>query len=208
MDENGLQVQPEFFVRDESFGYGSEVAGAEQLGRPIAVDMSLDPAVRYDTNLKLTGRSQALQHIVTGLAKFFIRRYDEAAVDFERATQVSEWDENEGKEVVYLLLGAAHLRQYDQITKPLPLLAAEINFRQAYTMNQAYGRVYLGLGAVARAEAAILCEDGTAICDADPAKLIEARDGTPAVWKQPSSPLLRLFCQSRLWSGSGSFAWL
>jgi tetratricopeptide (TPR) repeat protein len=174
LDDGGLQVQPEFYVRDEGFGYGSEAAGPGQLGYPVTIDMTLDGEDRFNLNRTLNGRTQALQYLVSGLAKFFIRRYDEAAADFERAAAEEAWDS--GREVAYLLVGAAHLRRYDQITNPGELAAAKENFLSAYGLNDEYGRAYLGLGAAARAEAAILCEDGTAICDADPAKLIEARD--------------------------------
>jgi hypothetical protein len=176
MGETGLQVRPEFHVSGEDFDYGSDVRGPAQLGQPVTVDTSLGTVERYDLNVALNGRAQAMRYLVTGLAHFFIREYADAANDFEKAADVTTWRDGEGKEVVYLLLGAAYLRQYDQIANPTPLLAAESNFRQAYAINPAYGRAYLGLGAVARAQAALLCADGTAICGADPHKLVEARD--------------------------------
>jgi tetratricopeptide (TPR) repeat protein len=186
--DDGLQVQPEFYVRGEGFVYGCEVLGCGQLGHPIPIDMSLDPGDRFELNQKLHARTQALRHIVVGLANFFVRRFDKAAVDFQRAVDVDGWRPDEGKEVACLLLGAAHLRAYDKITNPAPLVDAEAAFAQAYELNPDYSRSYLGLGAVALEQAAILNEDRTAIGSADAEKLVTARDWYSASLEAPIQP--------------------
>lgn len=172
--DNDLQIQLEFCVPHGSFDYGSEVAGPEQLGQPIPVDMQLSPEDRFNLNGVLNARTQALRHIVTGLANFYIRRFEEAADHFQDAADIEDW--HQGREVAFLLLGAARLRGYDQITNPEPLAEAEAAFRQAYKMNENYARSYLGLGAVARAQAAVLNETRTGIVAVDADKLREAGD--------------------------------
>ncbi|MBN2007519.1 MAG: hypothetical protein JXA21_29505 [Anaerolineae bacterium] len=169
----GILVQPEFYVREQGFGYGCEVAGPDLLGLPITLT-STDLAGQYELNSKLYARTQVLRYLVKGLAYFFVREYDKAAIEFERATWVENWEPNEGQEVAYLLQGTAKLRLYDHINYPAPLPEAEQAFQRAHELNPNYSRSYLGLGAVAYAQAAKLNSRGSAVDEVDAAKLAEA----------------------------------
>ncbi len=178
LQNSSIQVQPEFYVRGESFGYGSEMIGPEQLGQPVTIDLDLHPAERFELNKKLNVRRKVLQYLVYGLGHFFIREYDKAADFFLDATRVYDLPDSEeygeGKEVVYLLLGASYLRAYDEITNPDPLRKAEDAFIRAQALNPDYGRSYLGLGAVALEQSKIFDGERTAVVGAIPEKLIQA----------------------------------
>jgi tetratricopeptide (TPR) repeat protein len=181
-DDSGCMVQPEFYVADEAFGYGSEATGSERLGKPVAFALPLDPV---GVNKKLFARQRALRYLVTGLAHFYDGQYDQAWADFGTAATEPGWADDEGKEVAYLLLGAARLSAYgpgattDQAAEALG--AAQAAFAEAYRINPGYARSHLGLGGVALAQAQLSRP-------ADEAKLLEAKTWYEASAKAPDQP--------------------
>lgn len=166
-DDNVYYVQPEFYITEDEvgFSYGSEIKGADRLGQPITFTLPLDRVTFDNTNRKLYPRSQALREIIGGLANFYINRYDEAYKQFERAAYILEGERNNeckkedtGREVVYLLMGAAQLRTYRDSKKDddqgiQSLNQAYEDFVCASQINPDYARSYLGLGSIALQQA-------------------------------------------------------
>ncbi len=156
--ENGYQVEPGFCVTDPSFVFGDEIRGPERLGAPVPYQPALGkPTGLFEVNTKLEARFRALQHIVVGLANFWVARYDKAALEFQDVIDDPAWEVLDGKEVVQTLLGSVQLRQYDSATSPAQrseiLTKARNNFAKAYEFNPDYTRSYLGLGATALQQA-------------------------------------------------------
>lgn len=168
------QVLLEFFVNDEGFSYGSEIAGPDSLGTPITFTIPLDVPTLNHINGELNGRRDALQHVVLGLSAFQIEEFNLALAEFEWVANDSGWDETDGKEVIYLLLGATHLRLYDAISAPHHLEEAKSYFVKARELNPTYTRNYQGLGAVAFEEAQIIDPATARIIAVDPIRLTEA----------------------------------
>jgi hypothetical protein len=108
-----------------------------------------------------------------GLAYFSVRNYDSAAGEFQNAIDTPSWETNEGQEVAYLLLGTVWLRSWDLLQNPDVLPKASDAFNEAYEINPNYARNYLGLGAIAIAQAQIPNEAGTGIGAVEKAKLLE-----------------------------------
>ncbi|MCP4424985.1 MAG: hypothetical protein GY803_10865 [Chloroflexi bacterium] len=157
------QIELDFYVSDESFGYGSEVAGPDRLGKPIPLDTNLDPKKQFELNEKLNGRRQALQHLVKGLANYYVGRYEQAYADFKWITSIIEGVEEDGIEVIYLLMGAAKLQAYNLEGLPHQLESAQANFTDARNANGEYARSYLGLGAVVLANIDIITNTNAVI---------------------------------------------
>lgn len=153
-DDARCTVQPEFYVADEAFGYGSEAAGPERLGKPVPFTLPLNPVT---VNAKLIARQRALRYLVTGLANFYSGKYEQAWADFGTAVAEPGWADDEGKEVAYLLIGAAKLRTYrsnQEFERRAEVLRdAYEAFTAAYQLNPNYARAYLGIGAVYLAQA-------------------------------------------------------
>jgi tetratricopeptide (TPR) repeat protein len=167
--DSEVQVGPEFYVSDRSFGYGCEVAGPDRLGKPVTTTLPFDPNSTMDVNERLRGRVAALRHLVSGLGYYYVGSYEEAWAKFRRAADVSSWEPEEGQEVVYMLMGAADLELYDQTRDLDPLARAADSFARAYQLNRDYARCYLGLGTVAFQQAVSHSEPGV-----DAEKLLEA----------------------------------
>lgn len=158
--QGDYSVEPEFFISGESFSYGSEVAGPNRLGRPVAYKPPLNtPGTLANVNEKLYARAQALRYLVAGLAYLYVDKYDDAWASFKQAQAIESWQDSEGKEVIYLLIGAARLRSYDQETdtdrRVQTLAEASDAFAQAYRLDPGYARSYLGLGTVALQQATL-----------------------------------------------------
>ncbi len=170
--DGSYHVEPEFYVSDAAFGYGSEVAGPDRLGLAVPFEPPLDqPGTLGGINETLDARVRALRHLVDGLGLYYLERYQEAWAAFRQAALVDGWLDREGKEVVYLLMGAARLKLYDTQEPDVEhLRQAADSFAKALELNQAYARSYLGLGSVALLQAVRDEETGV-----DEEKLLEAR---------------------------------
>jgi tetratricopeptide (TPR) repeat protein len=151
----GYQVVPEFYVSDQDFIYGSEVAGSERLGKPISLGKSLDQSASFELNKKLNIRTRVLKFLIRGMVYLLSGDYARAELDFETATTDPAWEADEGKEVGYLLLGAARLLAYDPLTNPGVLSEAESAFKMAHDIKPSYARSYVGLGEVALLQATL-----------------------------------------------------
>jgi hypothetical protein len=162
-ERNGEQyVQPEFYVSDQdTFFYADALIGPNRLGAPIPFRLPLDAPAQAAINQQLDARRRVLQHVLIGLGYFFIDDYAQAELEFRTAASDPGWPDEAGKEIAYLLIGAAALRQYDVITRPEPLDDAELAFQRAYQINENFARAHLGLGIVALERAQILNHERT-----------------------------------------------
>jgi tetratricopeptide (TPR) repeat protein len=151
----GYVVIPEYYIEDPDFNYGAEVSGSDRLGQPVPIDPYSNASL--EANVALNARRQALQHIVLGLSAFLTGDYSEAEDEFRLAIDIRDWQEmGEGKEVAYLLLGAALLRSYDPCSAaPEKLMEAKNAFQYANYLNPHYQRSLLGLAAVSLEQAKI-----------------------------------------------------
>jgi tetratricopeptide (TPR) repeat protein len=169
----GHVVEPEFYVTEDSFSYGSEIAGSSRLGQPVPFAVPITAASLVTVNREMNSRTQVLRYIIEGLAYFSIDEWDRAQQAFEDALTTPGWES--GEEVVYLLIGATALAEYDPITNRDPLLAAKMAFSQAYSLKPQYARSLLGMGAVLLQEACVLSADGRGCGAVDTGKLQEAQ---------------------------------
>lgn len=155
-------VQPEFYVNDQdTFFYAVSLIGPNQLGAPIPFTLPLEPGQQVEVNRALDARRQVLQHAVVGLGHFFADEYERAQLEFRTAANIPDWPDDAGKEIMYILIAAAALRQYDRIAAPEPLDDAERAFGRAYEINPAFARAHVGLGTVAVQRAAQLDDQAT-----------------------------------------------
>jgi tetratricopeptide (TPR) repeat protein len=130
---------PQFYLRN--LQNTPELEGEHDLGASVPVRSLDDPASRQQLRADLTGRTRAFAEFVIGLSQFTNDKYADARVHFLNAAADPQWDEGNGKEVLYLFLGYAEgsLRN---------LAAAREAFQRALTINPEFARAYLGFGEV------------------------------------------------------------
>lgn len=183
---NSYYVQPEFYVSHDGFDYGSEVIGPDRLGQPVTFTLPLE---NQGITNELKDRREVLQHVVVGLGYYYVKDYKNAWAEFYQASTL---ERDQGKEVIYLLMGAANLRIYDQIKSDRQrrneILDQAFKEFSIANENSNYVRSYLGLGAVSLQQATILNEDGTDIEFIDTGKLIKAEAWYSKTLKAPNQP--------------------
>jgi len=190
---SGPALELHFFIRDPSFSYGSEIAGASRLGRPVPFSLPLDDISLTAANAPLKARITALQRIVGGLKNLSIGELDEATAAFRDALTIPDWAADQGREVAYMLLGAALLRADSQQTHPAERLhnlqAAGDAFGHARDLAPDYARSYLGLGSVAIQSADASLRMNTVEARAEvPALLDKAREMFTQARNAPEQP--------------------
>jgi tetratricopeptide (TPR) repeat protein len=167
-------VKPEFYVLGDGFDYGSEVAGPDQLGRPVPLSPPCGDLEKNELNNDLKGRRRVLHHVAYGLAHFYYNDYVSAYQEFDDAS-----NETAGKELeaVHLFKGAAKMREYGDTElsreeRMQALAEAEVAIDEAFNLNPAYPRSHLGLGGIAFQQATVLNPEWPQ--SVDQAKLREA----------------------------------
>ncbi len=132
-------IIPEFFVSADNFYEAAEVTGQHSLGEPLVVRGNV--AGRIDVSSEFEIRTRVLTKIVVGLAYYAVHDFERALSWFLDAEKVSGWADDEGKQVLYLLIGNA----YGKIGE---LDYAEDYYDKALSLDQDYARAYIGLGSV------------------------------------------------------------
>lgn len=135
------EITPEFYVASENFYEAEEITGQYQIGETFSLAGQEDVARRIELSNKYEARSQAIARITIGLAYFSLRDYQNAFETFQSAENISEWDESQGKEVLYLLVGNAAMKSKDFNTSIIEL-------NKALVIDPDYGRPLITLGSV------------------------------------------------------------
>lgn len=138
---DGQVFQPEFFVQD--LKDAEELLGPNRIGSPLNTGAST-PGVAQNIELSeaLSARTKALTFVSIGLAYLSLHKPDNAVSLFTDAQKVEGWDDEDGKEIIYLLLGKALLER----KKSGDFELARAAFSQALRLNPEFARAYLGLG--------------------------------------------------------------
>jgi tetratricopeptide (TPR) repeat protein len=89
----------------------------------------------------LKSRLQALAKMVIGLAYYSLRDYPKALEVYQSTDSIDGWANDQGKNVLYLLMGNAAGRQGN-------VDLAERYYQQSLAVDPDYARPYIGLGSV------------------------------------------------------------
>jgi tetratricopeptide (TPR) repeat protein len=173
----GTSLRPAFYLSSDLVLRGAEElidaqAGEHRLGAAIerSGDVAVNQLVYGDLQTELAARVKVLADVAAGLV--FLNNSDraaEAAPFFLAAEAVRGWDDDEGKEVLYLLLGNAKLRWFSQSIQVAPtrpgvawqmLHDAADHYRQALRINPQYARAQLGLAETTFLRAQGSCQPG------------------------------------------------
>lgn len=144
---------PEFYVNHAAFEEANELTGSHELGRSLRISLPLVSQIQTIENPALAGRANALSLITLGLAYYSRDNFNGAIEQFSLAEQEDRWLDRAGKEIVYLLLGNAYSRLLTQDEDPKYVSLAAENYETAITINENYGRAYIGLAGTKLAQA-------------------------------------------------------
>jgi tetratricopeptide (TPR) repeat protein len=134
---------PEFYVSQRKLDGAEELSGEYAFGSPIQTigDVETNPVARGELRQRLIGRTRALSQFVIGLSYYAAEQYEAAKRYFQEADATQGWEDRDGKEVLYLLLGhsALMVRDLDQ---------ARVYYEKSLAVNPEYARARLGLASV------------------------------------------------------------
>ena len=138
---DGAELAPAFFVDPAAVPGAEELAGEYQLGASIPAlgELVGNPVARKKWREAVTARTQALAWLIVGLGELASGEPAAAMRAFLRADGVEGWQENDGKEIIYVLLGNAQGRsgRYRE---------AIGSYTTALRLNPDYARAQAGLG--------------------------------------------------------------
>lgn len=161
------QLLPEFYVSSENFYEAGEIVGQHEMGMPLALMGQSRIVDRIKVSDKFTSRVQALSKMIVGLAHYSNHDYERALVIFQSAERVEGWEDNEGKQVLYLLIGNA-------AGKNGMIELAETYYRKSRDIDPEYARAYIGLANVYYRLASRLFEKTLKPADIDPSLIEQA----------------------------------
>ncbi len=143
--DNIWQIVPEFYISAENFYEGQEITGPYNMGTAIYVaKQQVELLTRFEVNSELFSRAEALSYITIGIVHYSSRDPEHLgkALDyFQLADEVKNWDAQEGKQVLYLLMGGTAFKLND-------LELAKTYYRKSLTLDPEYARAYLGLAGI------------------------------------------------------------
>lgn len=134
---NGMQVVPEFYLDTQGFHEGSEVIG-QYVGSPFSLPGSDNPAWQFNFDKQMQIRADIISSLARGLTFFAVHEYDEALSILQSIEEVEGWQDDEGREVLYALIGfaAGKAENYD---------LTQSSLEKAISINPEYARPYIGL---------------------------------------------------------------
>jgi tetratricopeptide (TPR) repeat protein len=135
---NGMIVVPEFYLDTQGFHEGSEVIGQYELGSPFPLPGADNPAWAYDFDREMQTRSDIISSLSIGLSYFAIHEYEKSLEVLQSIESIDNWEEDQGKETLYALIGfaAGKAKQYE---------LTESALEKAIKINPDYARPYIGM---------------------------------------------------------------
>ncbi|MCC6498813.1 MAG: tetratricopeptide repeat protein [Anaerolineales bacterium] len=136
-NEDGMQVVPEFYLDTQGFHEGSEVIG-QYVGSPFSLPGSDNPSWQYNFDKQMQLRADIISSFAKGLTYFAVHEYGEALDTLQSIEEIDGWQDDEGREVLYALIGFAAGKAEDyELT--------EASLERAIEINPEYARPYIGL---------------------------------------------------------------
>ena len=135
---NGMAVFPEFYLDTYGFHEGSEVIGQYDLGSPFPLPAANSPAWQFDFDKQMRTRSDIISSLAVGLSYFAVHQYESALETLESVETIEGWQNDQGKEVIYALVGfaAGKAGKYDLTQSAL---------EKSIAINPDYSRPYIGM---------------------------------------------------------------
>lgn len=151
-DQDNWQVLPEFYISAENFYEAREVVGQNDLGSPIKIAGIYNTVWRYEFGKQMFARGKALSVMSVGLGYFALHQYDKALASFQTGQDIPDWNDNQGKKVLYTMTAFAAGKVGEARAQDKQPVEAEKNFdlaehllKEAIAMDAEYSRPYIGL---------------------------------------------------------------
>jgi tetratricopeptide (TPR) repeat protein len=135
---SGMMVFPEFYLDTDGFHEGSEVIGQYELGSPFPLPGANNPAWQFDFDRQMHTRSDIISSLAVGLSYYAVHEYERALETLQSVETIEGWQDDQGKEAIYALVGfaAGKAGKYELTQSAL---------EKAIAINPNYARPYIGM---------------------------------------------------------------
>jgi len=166
-DGNMTTLQPELYLSDRIHGDAGETVGDHQWGSALDLpgDPESNPLVTQQFGERLSARTKALASMVLGIWYYQARQHSVALRHLNVAAENPEWQDEVGKELVYLFLGnaaehrAQQLRQQRHPAAARRWFAEAIGYYQeALSINRQSARAWYGIAEARFLQVGISCQ--------------------------------------------------
>lgn len=180
---SGISVIPEFYLDTQGFHEGIEIIGQYQLGSSFTLPGANNPAWAYEFDQQMQMRSDIISSLAVGLSYFAIHEYQKSLDILKSIETIESWEDNQGKEVLYALIGfsAGKASKYDE---------AEVALEKAIKINPDYSRPYIGIANLYYIRALLPFEKSKKIEDVDLKLLDSCFDYLDLAIQAPEKPPL------------------
>jgi len=172
------QVTPEFYIASKNAFQAEEITGQYQLGEPFTLKGQENAARRLELKTKFSARSQVISKVTIGLLYYSIQDYERALEVYKSAETISGWEDSQGKEVLYLLMGNAASKAYqlDATDQAYQLDAAIGYLDKSLHIDPEYARPFISLDSVYYLQALSPFDKSKVRTDIDQQLLLKAID--------------------------------
>ncbi len=147
------QVLPEFYISAQNFYEAREIVGQHDLGMPINLPGSAaNTAWRFEFGKQMFTRGKVLAVMSEGLGYLALHQYDQALIAFQNGLNISGWDDEQGKKVLYIMTGFAAGKGGDAWLDQGQIEKAQVDFglaqelfQKALAIDPEYARPYIGI---------------------------------------------------------------
>lgn len=180
---SGMRVIPEFYLDQQGFHEGSEVIGQYALGSPFSLPGADNPAWQFNFDKQMKVRTDIVSSMAQGLSYYAVYEYEAALEKFQSIASIEGWQDDQGKEVLYSLIGftAGKLNQYDLTRSAL---------EKAIAINPEYARPYIGMASLHYVLALLPVEASQDINDVDQGLLDRCFEYLELAVQAPEKPPL------------------
>lgn len=135
------EITPEFYIASINSFQAEEITGQYQLGRSFTLEGQENASRRLEIKEEFTSRSEVISKVTIGLLYYSLRDYKKALEIYENAENTEGWSDDQGKEVLYLLMGNA-------AGKDFQLEAALEYLNKSLTIDPEYARPLISIGGI------------------------------------------------------------
>jgi tetratricopeptide (TPR) repeat protein len=155
-DGTDILISPRFYVSPgltKDFSQADEaITGEQSLGAPIRIRQN-EVADLDDAAGQFMIRMRALSGIIRGVSSYSrrdVKGYEQALLRFDEIETLPGWNDADGKQVLYQLIGASHAKLYERdLSRPAGHLAQALAaYSKAIAIDPDYARAFHGLAGV------------------------------------------------------------
>lgn len=134
---SGMKVTPEFYLDQQGFHQGSEILG-QYASASFSLPGADSPSWQLNFGRQMEIRTDIVSSMAQALSYVAVFEYGAALEKFQAIAVIQGWDDDQGKEVLYALIGftAGKVKQYDLTRSSL---------ERAIEINPRYARPYVGM---------------------------------------------------------------